>query len=116
MSSQRIQKVNELIKREVGKIIMREIEIPENSLITISQVQTSQDLCEVKIWISIFPTKYAQKVLRDIMKKIGYLQRLLNHRLSMKHVPKLNFLLDSTEEQASQVDNILKDISKSPEE
>lgn len=108
--SQRIEKINELIKREMGKIISREIEVQEGSLVTISQVKTSSDLSETKIWVSIFPMTCAKKVLKQLINKAGYLQRLLNRRLVMKYVPRIKFVLDSTEERAGQVENILKNI------
>ncbi|MDA2935881.1 30S ribosome-binding factor RbfA [Patescibacteria group bacterium AH-259-L05] len=108
--SQRIQKVNELIKRELGAILMHEIEVPENSLITIAYVKTSKDLMETKVFMSIFPIEYAPKVLAQIKKRIGYLQKLLNRRLVMRRVPKIIFLLDTTEEEASQVEDMLKQV------
>lgn len=108
--TQRINKVNELVKRELGAILMHEIEMPENSLITISRVRTSKDLSEAKVFISVFPIEHAQKIVRLTFRKIGHLQKLLNQRLVMKHVPKIKFLLDTTEEQASQIDEALTKI------
>lgn len=108
--SKRIERVNELIKREISQIIRREIEAPEGLLITVLSVQTSRDLQESKIWLSIFPILQAAKILRDINKKIGYLQGLLNRRLRMRPLPRIKFALDDTEERAGQVENILLDI------
>jgi len=44
------KKVNELLKRELGKIILKEGNFPKNVLVTITQVQTSKDLREVKVF------------------------------------------------------------------
>ncbi len=110
--SQRIVQVNELIKREMSQIISREIEPPEGCLITITKVETLPDLAEAKIWVSIFPINKAKEVLEDLSKKIGNLQRLLNRRLVMRFVPRIKFLFDRTEEETSQVENILRKIEK----
>lgn len=112
MPSQRVKKINELIKREMGRIFLREVEAPEGSLITITHVETTSDLIEAKIWISVFPIDKAKIVLKELLKKIGYLQRLLNHRLVLKFVPKISFLIDQTQEKVSQVEDILNKAKK----
>lgn len=113
--SQRIQKINELIKRELGTILKHEIEMPENSLITISYVKTSKDLTHAKVFISIFPIEIAHKIIRRVSQKIGRLQQLLNQRLFLKYVPKITFVLDMTEEDASQVEEALGSDPKIPQ-
>ena len=108
MSSQRVEQINELIKREMSRIFIREIETPEGSLITITHVETTSDLLQAKIWVSIFPIQQSKTVFKELLKKIGYLQGLLNRRLVLKPLPRIQFLLDQTEEKASQVEDILK--------
>jgi len=101
-----------LIKREIAQIIKREIELPEGSLITVLSVQTTRDLQEAKIWLSIFPFSSAIKTLRGINKKIGYLQGLLNRRLRMRPLPRIAFALDYSEEKTNQIEDILRGLDK----
>jgi len=110
--SQRIARVNELIKRELSQIIVREIEPPEGSLITITRVETSRDLAEAKVWISIFPITKANELLKILLRRAGYLQKFLNKKLIMKSVPGIKFLLDRSEVRASQVESILNKIEE----
>ena len=94
MSNNRILRINELIQQEISKIILKEVEAPENSLITVSDVKTSDDLAHAKIWISVFPQKHSKKMLGYFLKNTGYLQKLLNRRLSMKFIPKIKFIIN----------------------
>lgn len=112
MSSQRAEKVNELVKREMGQIFLREIEAPEGSLITITQVETTPDLLESKIWISVFPVKQANRVLKEINKRIGYLQGLLNRRLVIYPLPRIKFILDRTEDRVTLLEKIFNKIEE----
>ncbi len=112
MSFQRAEKINELVKREMGRIFLREIEAPEGSLITITQVETSSDLLETKIWISVFPINLANRVLREVNRKIGYLQGLLNRRLVIYPLPRIKFVLDQTEERVDRLEKIFNKIEK----
>jgi len=43
--SQRLDRINELMKREISTVILKEFEFP-GSLVTISDVQVTQDLRE----------------------------------------------------------------------
>jgi len=106
--SGRIEKVNELIKREISEIIAREIELPPDSLVTVVQVKTASDLTQTKIYLSVFPIAKAAAILKILRQRIGYLQGLLNRRLVMHPLPRIEFLIDTTEEEASQVEDIIK--------
>jgi len=97
MSSLRQLKVNELIRRELSEIIMREFEAPENSLVTISDVDTSSDLSSTKVSVSIFPVDQANKAFGSLRKMSGFFQKLLNRRLRMKMIPRINFYLIKNE-------------------
>ena len=57
----RIPKVNELIKREISKMILKEIEFPKDVLVTVTRVQTSSNLSDSNIYISVLPeNRYLQ--------------------------------------------------------
>lgn len=110
MIGKRIKRINELIKRELGQIILREIEPPEGSLITLTQVETTPDLESAKVWVSVFPIEQVKKVLAELRKKAGYLQGLLNRRLRMRPLPRIKFLDDRSEEKIEEVETIFHSI------
>ncbi len=112
MSLERAKKVDELIKRELGRIFLREIEAPEGSLITITQAETSPDLLEARVWISVFPIHFAGRIMKEINRKIGYLQGLLNRRLIIYPLPRIRFILDQTEEKADEIEKVFDKIKK----
>lgn len=53
MSSQRMLRVNELLKREIADLLERVDFSMENCLVSISEVQTSPDLRHAKVHVSI---------------------------------------------------------------
>ena len=110
--SYRIFQVNELIKQELNKLLVTEIELPKNCLATINRIETSKDLRHAKVWLSVIPTAYTRKVLDKLSSRVGHLQFLLNKQLSMKPLPKLNFAIDDTEKKAQDIESILDRIKK----
>jgi len=113
--SLRIQQVNELIKRELGKIIFRELDIPRNIILTVTRVNTTNDLRETSIFVSIIPRNKEKEILKMLNREIYTLQQILNKRLFMKPVPKIRFLLDKETEKAVKIEEILKEINKKEE-
>ncbi len=110
--SHRIEQINELIRHEVGQLMLTELELPSGCLVTITRVITSKDLRHSKILISIMPEKFTGTVLEVIRKNIGQIQHQLNQRLSMKPLPRLNFGIDATEQEAAKIEELLDRIKK----
>lgn len=110
--NQRILQINELIQRNLGEIFAREIELPAGCLITITQVETMEDLREANVWLSIFPIDQSEIVLKLILRRIGELQKLLNRKIAIRYVPRIKFILDHSAERADQVEKVLHDFSE----
>lgn len=106
--SHRTEKVNELLKQEVSKLIHQEIEI-ENTWVTVTDVDTSPDLSQAKVKITVMPDQKTEEALTIIQKNIGPLQRKLNRKLSMRWVPYLIFEIDKGEISAQELEKTLKD-------
>lgn len=110
--SYRIVQINELIRAETNKLFLTEIDFPRNCLATITEVQTSKDLRHAKILISVLPVMYTRKVVDKLNKSAGRLQFLLKKRLSLKPLPRLNFVIDETEKKAVEIENLLDRIKE----
>lgn len=108
--NQRIQQVNELIKRELSQIILREIDFPEGVLITITRVETSSNLILAKVFVSALPEKQIEKVFQILNKQIFWLQQKINKRLNMRPVPKIKFVEEKQTQEAAKIEAILEEI------
>ena len=69
MSIKRIDQINELISRELNKIILKDIEFPVDVFVTIMAVRVATDLKHGKVWISVFPVYKRGQILRLLNKK-----------------------------------------------
>lgn len=104
--------VNELIRSHLGKIFAREVDFKPGVFVTITRVETSGDLRQSKVFVSVFPEEECEYVLRTIGHEKGKLQKELHAKLYMKPLPKLFFEFDPTESRADDVEKILKDIER----
>ena len=106
--SKRIERVNSLIKRELGQIILREIELPDNTLVTLTRVESSIDLANAKIYIAVLPSDQTGRVLNILSKMVYELQKMLDRRLKMRPVPKIRFVEEEQNMEAAKVEEILQ--------
>jgi len=110
--SNRIPRVNQLIKEELSQIILKEIEFPQDVLATITRVETSANLIESNVWISVLPEEKLKRILEILNKNIYFLQQKLNKRLKMRPIPRIKFLKERKTAEAGKIEEILEGLKK----
>ena len=113
----RMDRVNELIKRELGSVFEKVICPDTDALVTVTQVNTSADLREAEVYVSIFGSD-TQKIdtFRMIKKKRRDLQQATFQHITLKYTPHLTFKLDDKLEKADQLFQILNEIEEDKDE
>ncbi len=109
-SERRIKKINELFKREIGKIILREVEFPSGALMTLTRVEVNSDLSEAKVFISALPDNKLSSVLLTLEKKIYFIQKLIDKKVRLRIVPKIIFVAETAGRTAERIEKILDDL------
>ena len=109
--SKRLERVNELLHREISQLFLRELDF-YNTLVTITKVETSVDLREAKIMISVMPYEKSQTALKVLEKNIFDLQQILNKKLKMRPVPKIRFEIDKLAAKAQYIEELLQKARK----
>lgn len=110
----RLEKLNELIKEELSKIIFRELELPPGAMATITRVETSDNKLFCRVFISVFETKELneERLLKDISRLTPKIQRMFNKRLRIRPVPKIKFVPDALEKKRERIEKLLTGLDK----
>ena len=106
--TQRISRLNQLLKEELGKILLKEGNFPKDCLVTVTRVEASVDLKEAKAWVSVLPGEKTQEVVRILEKKIYDIQQKINKTLNMRPVPKIRFLRERKTKEAARIEELLE--------
>lgn len=110
MTHSRIDRINELIKETLAMIFAEEVDFPPDIFVTVTRVDTSRDLRYTRVFVSVFPEKKFSRVM-EILKREAYsVQGMLNRKLHMKPLPRIEFVTDKTEVEADKIEKILKEI------
>lgn len=103
----RLVRVNELIKRELGSLIERELTFTQ--LVTVQEVDITPDLKQAFVYISVLGDN-PEEVLAKLHDKRKEFQHLLSRRVILKYTPHLFFKFDNTVERGSRVIDILQSL------
>ena len=106
----RIIKINELLRKQLGEIMERELSLKIGVFITIAKVDTSRDLRYARMFVSVFPEQETHYVSETLKKELPQIQKHLYRKLHMKPLPKLSFEIDQTAQEADKVEKILKEL------
>ena len=112
----RLERVNELMRRELGELINREVSF-EAALVTVQQVDITPDLKNAHVFVSVMGTPEQSKAaLAKLHASRKSLQHLLSKRVVLKFTPHLHFKLDDTIERGTRIINILEQIDIPPDD
>lgn len=105
--SERIRKVNELLKHEVASALIME---GVGGFVTIKAVETSRDMKQATVWISIIGGN-EEEVMSEIEGKRREIQQRTSSTLTSRNVPVLTFKVDHSGEHAQKIEELLKNDS-----
>ena len=113
MPSLRLQRVRELLKREIGEAVRREFHVSECGLISVNDVDVAGDLKSATVFISILGNPDQQKrgfhMLNDHRVRI---QGLVARAIVLKYTPKLKFAFDDSIVRGNRVLQIIEELEK----
>jgi ribosome-binding factor A len=111
----RLERVNEVVKRELSELIAREILLSANVLITVSAVSTTPDLRQCHVYVSVIgKPEDKNRVINELQNQRITLQADLSKRVVLKYTPHLTFHLDESLERGDRVLKILQDLGELP--
>ncbi len=111
--AKRLDRVNELLKRELSSMIQREFQF-KDSLVTITSVDVTQDLKEAKVFVSVLGPGMGT-VMSTLREKRGYIQSKVMKRVVLKNTPVLDFRSDGSAERGIDIVNLLEEVDQIPQ-
>lgn len=108
--SQRLDRINELLRREISACIEKHFEFPE-VLVTVHDVETAVDLKNANIFIGVIGSPdQARAVLNKLNGKRGFIQGTVMKRVVLRSTPLLHFKMDDSVERGVRILNLLDEI------
>ena len=97
MASNRIGRINEEVQKELASLI-RNLKDPrvQDTMISITHVETTPDLRYAKVYVSFLQEEKAADAMKGLKSAGGWLRRQLSSALQLRYTPELVWALDDS--------------------
>ncbi len=109
--TQRIDRVDALLREEIGSILERDLGDPAIGFTTVTDVQTAPDLSHAQVWVSLIGQPVERTAsLAALRRALPYVRHLLGERLRLRRIPELHLRVDETAERGTRVLQLLAEL------
>ena len=116
-NSNRMDKINEELKKELSVIIDNNLKNPHiTGMISVTKVKTSPDLRYARVYISLLNCKNIKETLDGLKSASGFMRTELARKVNLRYTPELRFEIDDSMEYGARIENILKEIIPNKDE
>ena len=97
MASNRINRINEEIQKELSSLL-RTVKDPrvQDTMISITRVETTPDLRYTKVYVSFLPEEKAKDAMAGLKSAAGYLRRELARKLNLRYASEIVWAQDDS--------------------
>ncbi len=112
----RLERVTQLIKKEISGIIHDELRDPRIGFVTITKVQVTPDLRQAKVYFSILGnSEDTDKTSEGLKSACGYIRKLIGRRLKLRYIPEISFYLDKSIEYSIHISETIEKLKQKDE-
>lgn len=109
--TQRTDRIDELLRQEIGSIVTREVADPRIGFATITKVETTPDLRHAKVWVSVIGQPHERTAtIAALGRAMPFVRHELGRTLRLKRIPDLHVELDDTAERGTRVLQLLAEL------
>lgn len=113
MGQLRMEKVQELMKQEISKILLQDVKDPGLGFVTVTDVHCSPDLRNARVFVSLMGNgQQMRDSLRALKRCSGYIRREMGSRVRLRYTPELTFAIDTSLAYSAHIQELLLKIEK----
>lgn len=112
----RIERINEIIKNYLARMIDTELHDPglEGKMVSVVRVSTTSDLSYTTVYVSAIVKDDSEKqaILDALQRAKGYLRKNLSKNLKARHTPEFLFRFDDSIAYSMHIESVLKELDQ----
>lgn len=112
MAQHRLQRINEVLRRELAGALPKLVPPPQGALLTVNRVRIAADLRNADVYVSLIGVdpKLEAQIMARIDEARGELQHVIGRRIKIKFTPQLHFIPDHSVEEGTRILKILENL------
>jgi ribosome-binding factor A len=109
--TQRTDRIDELLRQEIGDILARDVQDPRIGFVTITDVETAPDLSTARVWVSVIGQPAERdETIRALSRAMPFVRHELGSRVRLRRIPELHVRLDDTAQRGTRVLRLLAEL------
>ena len=111
--TQRTDRIDELLRQEIGDIIARDVDDPRVGFATITRVETARDLGHAKVWVSVIgQPEEREETVRALGRAMPFVRHQLGSRIRLRRIPELHLRVDETADRGTRILGLLSELEE----
>lgn len=107
----RIERLNELLREEISRLLRTELKDPRVAAVTVTGVRTSSDLSSATVYVTTPGAESGEEAIEGLRHAAGFVRGRLGRELRLRRIPELRFVEDRTLEHARRIEALLEEAS-----
>ncbi|HTR02503.1 MAG TPA: 30S ribosome-binding factor RbfA [Thermoanaerobaculia bacterium] len=109
--TRRSQRVADVVRAELSRLLLLEAHDPELRQITITDVEMPSDLKSARVFFSCLGGEEERRKAGDALKRAaGFLRREVGQRCQLRYAPELHFVTDRSLERGARIEELLHQV------
>jgi ribosome-binding factor A len=110
----RSERFNALIQEEIAEILQRELKDPRIGFLSITRVETTEDLRSAKVFVSFLDESQIKDSLAGLAHAAGRIRGELMRRIRARRIPELRFVNDPAIAHSVHISAVLERLKQNP--
>ena len=106
--SVKIERINDNLQEAISYIIFQEVKNPNIKFVTITAVNTTNDLSYAKVYFTTLGDK--KETLKALKSAKGFIRNELKEKVELRNIPELEFVDDESIEYGQRIEEKIKEI------
>lgn len=107
-----IKRLNHVFQEEISMILMHEIKDENIKFVTITGVDTTNDLSYAKVYFTVLDEEKKKTTLESLNKAAPFIRSKLAERVEIRHTPELKFIYDTSIAYGQHIENIIDNLER----
>src|SRR5262245_43442859 len=110
MTGPRREKVSDLVREEVARLLQSEVHDSRLGFITVTEVRMSPDLKHARVFVSLLAEGRARDhAMEALAAARGFIRRRIGQTLRLRHTPDIQFTLDTSIEYGARIESLIEE-------